>query len=213
MKDGSAPWKLCGERVRVPPWQLHAGPSSLGHERSGDWPIRSCPTWGVEGRPREHAGRSESESRCSVVIHTVELDNDNGKVEPVPIGRRLVGEVRNSMISRSDEGGDGRPEQALCPEPTRELVPPLPRRSRSGMYATPHRVTREASGLAGVATRLVGHISESEVGRLELGGVGAGSSSHDGGDNITPPERRARTLGTLRRGGKDRHESSSGGSP
>jgi hypothetical protein len=79
------------------------------------------------------------------------------------------------------------------------------------MHARSHRVTREASGLAGLAIRLVGHISVSEVGWPVSGGVGAGHSSHDGRDNITLQEQRARTLGMLRRGGKDWHESSRGG--
>lgn len=89
----SAPWKLCDMKVKVHPWQSHAGPRSLGHERSGDRPTRSCPTRGVERRPREHAGRSESESRCSVVNRTAVLDGRAGKVEPLFYGRRLVGEV------------------------------------------------------------------------------------------------------------------------
>lgn len=67
---------------------------------------------------------------------------------------------------------------------------------------------------AGVATRLVGHINESEIDRLAHGGVGADHGSDDGRDNITLPERRVRTLEMLRREGKDWHESSCiGGGP
>ncbi len=67
---------------------------------------------------------------------------------------------------------------------------------------------------AGLACRLAGHISESEIGQSAHGGVGAGRSSHDGGDNITPPERRTRTLEVLRRVGIDWLEVlQKGGSP
>jgi len=105
-------------------------------------------------------------------------------------------------------GGVRLPKQADCfPDSFHGLALSLPRRHRGGMYATPHRVTRETSMRAGLASRLVADISESEVRRPAYGGVGAGRSSHDGKDSITFSERRTRALGMLRREGKNRHES------
>lgn len=67
---------------------------------------------------------------------------------------------------------------------------------------------------AGVASRLVVDISESEVRRLAHGGVGAGRGSNDEKDSITFSERRTRALEMLRREGKNRRESfRKGGGP
>jgi hypothetical protein len=67
---------------------------------------------------------------------------------------------------------------------------------------------------AGMATRLIGHISVSEIDQVAHGGVGAGSSSDDGRDSITLSERRTCTLEAFHREGKDGDESfRKGGSP
>lgn len=113
-------------------------------------------------------------------------------------------------------GGVRRPETAdFFPNPLYGNALPLSRCSRDGKHARPpHRVTRETSMRAGLAYRLVDHISVSEIGRPAHGGVGAGSSSHDGEDNITSPEQRTRTLEMLCRARKDWHEFlPMGGSP
>lgn len=89
----SVPWKLDGENVKVVSWQSHAGPSSLGHGWLGDRPSRNCPTRDAERHPCEHAGRSESEPRCSIVNRTADLDSRDGKAETVFRERRLIREV------------------------------------------------------------------------------------------------------------------------
>ena len=113
-------------------------------------------------------------------------------------------------------GGVRLPEKAdFLPEPFYMLASSLPRCNRGGMHVkSPHRVTRETSMRAGMATRLIGHISESEIDQVAHGGVGAGSSSDDGRDSITLSERRTCTLEVFHREGKGRSESScKGGNP
>jgi hypothetical protein len=101
------------------------------------------------------------------------------------------------------------------PESYHMLALPLPRCSRGGMHAKPsYGVTRETSMRAETITRLLGHISASEIDQVAHGGVGAGSSSDDGRDSITFPERRTCTLEAFLREGKDGDESfRKGGSP
>jgi hypothetical protein len=113
-------------------------------------------------------------------------------------------------------GGVRLPEGAeFFPESSYVLASPLPRCSRDGMCAIPpYRVTRETSMRVSVAYWLVGHISESEIDQSAHRGVGAGSSSDDGRDSITLPERRTCTLEMFRREGKGWGESSrQGGNP
>jgi len=120
------------------------------------------------------------------------------------------------MKSWDEAGGVRLPEQANSfPNSNHVLASPLPRCNRGGMCAIlPCRVTRETSELVSLANWLVGHISESEIGRLGSGGVGAGSSSNDGKDSITYPERRTRTLEMFCRAKTDWHEFlCNGGSP
>jgi hypothetical protein len=96
----------------------------------------------------------------------------------------------------------------FLPDLFRGLAFPLPRCSRGGMCVKPpQRVTREVSMCAGMVNRPIGHISESEIAQDARREVGAGSSSDDGRDSITRPERRTCALEVFHREGKGWSES------
>jgi len=83
--DG-VPWKLCGENVKIVPWQSHAEPSSLGHERLGDRRLETVPTRDTERYPRKHAGRNESEPGCSNVNYAADWTARVGRPSPLSKG-------------------------------------------------------------------------------------------------------------------------------
>lgn len=191
-------WKSYGENVKVVHWQSHAEPVSLGHGRRGDLVFRNCPTRCAERHTCESTGRNESEPMCNAVIRATAPDSGNGKVEPVRAWRRPLDKVRNSMSERLGAGEarlPGRAEFSL--DPICLPTPVLPRRIKDGMCGTSYEVTQETCTEDGLAFHLTADISVSEVRRVVRAGGGAGSSSDDMGDSITPVERRTRALEML----------------
>ena len=82
----SVPWKLYGENVKVVPWKSHAGPSSLGHERTGDWPSRNCPTRDAERHLRKHAGRNNVNPEVASTIGPADWTAVKGRPNPFSRG-------------------------------------------------------------------------------------------------------------------------------
>jgi len=76
----------------------------------------SLPTMAPLGRLRKHAGRNESEPRCSVVTSNPQLGEGIGSVEPMLWWRRLERSIAGQETQESAGGIEAQGEPRFLPE-------------------------------------------------------------------------------------------------